>query len=314
MYVGSEQGIERKLVKDLGVRFEAIKCGKLRRYFSWENFKDFFKVPVGIWQARSLLKKFRPKVVFSTGGYVSLPVVLAGWTLKIPVISHELDVVPGLANKISAKFAKKISLSFSESEKYFEKYKKKIVISGSPVRKDIDKGSEEKGYKLTGFDKHRPIVLVMGGSQGAQQINTLVRNNLGELLKKFQIIHLCGRGNLDISAYKRGYKQFEYLNDELKDVYAISEIVISRGGANSLAEIAYLKKKCLVIPLIIGSRGDQVDNAKVFGKKFGWSVLEGEFSNDDFLQALELLKKNSKNTSKLQNGVSKIAEEILSFN
>lgn len=200
-------------MEKLGIDFEGITCGKLRRYFSWENFLDFFRVPIGIVQAYKILKRYKPVVVFSKGGYVSFPVTVAAWKLKIPVILHESDVVPGLANRLSMKFARKICISFEETKNYLsKKLLKKTVYTGNPVRKSIFEGSREKGLKFTGLNEYRPIILVMGGSQGATQINKLVRSTLDELLKKFQIIHIAGRGNIDIGIHKTGYKQYEYID------------------------------------------------------------------------------------------------------
>jgi len=255
---------------------------------------DFFRVPAGIVQAFFIIKKFKADKVFSKGGYVSLPVVIAAKLLSVPVILHESDLSPGLANKIAAKFASKICLSFEESKKYFKKFaNKKVLFTGSPIRNEILEGNIKDGYKFTKLDKFRPIILIMGGSQGAAQINKLVIDSLDQLLKKFQIIHLVGRGNLNISIHKRGYTQYEFLNEQLKDVYAISELIISRAGANSLFEIAALKKKAIIIPLSTNSsRGDQIENARIFIKKYGWSVLQGKVNCDDFIKAIEFAQMN----------------------
>jgi UDP-N-acetylglucosamine--N-acetylmuramyl-(pentapeptide) pyrophosphoryl-undecaprenol N-acetylglucosamine transferase len=261
-----------------------------------------------------VLKKFKPEVVFSKGGYVGLPVTLAGAKLKIPVIVHESDVIPGLANKIAFRFADKICISFEETKKFIaERYWQKIILTGNPVRKSLLGGDQNKAYKITGFDKHRPVILVMGGSQGAMQINNLVDASLSELLKKFQIIHIRGRGNLDISLHKKGYIQYEYVDENLKDFYALSELVVSRGGANSLSEIAFLKKKALVIPLgTAGSRGDQIENAKVFTRKFGWGMLTEKVGSEEFVKAVELAYKNDSSGSEFKNGVEEIVKKIIS--
>lgn len=274
---------------------------------------DFFKVPIGIWQAYGELKKFKADVVFSKGGFVAVPTVVAAYMLKIPVIIHESDVVPGLANKLVARYARKICVSFENSKKYFKKYGEKVLVTGNPVREFLRNGDREKAYKFTGLDRHRPVILVMGGSQGAKQINDLIRDSLDELLKKFQIVHICGRGNLNIGLHHKGYVQYEYLEEQLADVYALCEMIISRGGANSLAEIAFLKKKALIIPLgKEASRGDQMDNARVFAKDFGWAILSGEINRNDFIKTVVMSYNNRMNQeAKFKNGSKEIAEIIL---
>ena len=301
------------MLRDSGVDYSVIATGKLRRYFSWQNFVDAFKVPLGIFQSWRILKKFKPDVVFSKGGFVSFPVCRAASFLKIPVIIHESDISPGLANKLSFKYAEKILLSFDESKKYLkEKFLKKAKVVGTPIRQEIFDGNAAAGRKFAGMDHHRPIILVMGGSQGARQINALVRENLSDLLKKFQVVHIAGRGNIDISVKKKGYKQYEFVQEQLKDLYAAAEMVVSRAGANSLAEIAALRKKAVIVPLTHGaSRGDQVQNAKVYAQKFAWSVLYGDVSGADFLKAIALTHKNKLPDEKVQNATKEIAKLIL---
>lgn len=314
-YVGSKNGPEKRLVEKMGIDYEGVSCGKLRRYFSFENFIDVFRIPMGIVQAYKILKKFNPEIVFSKGGYVSFPVTVAAWKLEIPVILHESDVVPGLANKLSMKFAKKICVSFEETKNYLSrKLLRKVVVTGNPVRESIFGGSRESGYKFTGFNEHRPVVLVIGGSQGAAQINNLVISTLDELLKKFQIVHVVGRGNLDIGVHKNGYKQFEYIDENLRDIYAICDLVVSRGGANSLAEIGLLKKKAVIIPLsTLGSRGDQIENSRIFIRKFGWSMLSGNVSKQDFIDAIFLAFHNQTKIlgNEISNGTDTIVDLIL---
>jgi len=311
LYIGSIDGVERRLIEKLGVRYEGVPCGKLRRYFSWENFVDAFKVPVGVLKARKLIRDFEPEVIFSKGGYVSVPVVLASG--RVPLVIHESDVSPGMATRVAMKRAKKICLSFEESREHIAaRYKNKVVVTGAPVRSEILEGSAEAAHKLCGFDKHRPVLLVMGGSLGAAQINDFVRGSLDELLKRFQVVHLVGRGNLDIGLKKRGYKQFEYLDEQMKDIYASCEMAVTRGGANSLLELAVLGKKALVIPLgSAASRGEQRLNAEVYAKKMGWSVLSGETSSENFVRTVEMAYANSVSGGKVQNGVKKVLDIIL---
>ncbi len=312
LYIGSRDGIEKVLCEKFGVPYKGISCGKLRRYFSWENFRDFFRVPVGVFQAYRIIKKFGADAIFSKGGFVSLPVAVAGRFLGVPVIVHESDVSPGLANKIAFKMASKICISFEETKKYLsESALKKAVFTGNPLREF--NGSFERGLKFTGFNKFRPIILVMGGSQGAQQINALVRESLDELLKKFQIVHIVGKGNLDISVKEKGYKQYEYLDEQLADIYAISEMVISRGGANALAELAMMRKKVLVIPLgQEGSRGEQFLNAQVFGRLFGWPILSGKIKTKDFVNNVMMAFNHQINSgAKFKNGLKAVVDVIV---
>ena len=311
--MGSKDGIERGMCEKFGVKYEGVACGKLRRYFSLENFLDFFKVPVGVLQAYEVLKKFKADVVFSKGGFVGVPTVIAARMLGISVVLHESDVVPGLANKLSARFASKICVSFEATRKFFGNFKDRVELTGNPIRSWIKEGVAEAAYKFTGLDKYRPVILVMGGSQGAMQINNLLRSSLDELLKKFQIVHLCGKGNLDIGIHKKGYVQYEFLDKQLADIYAMCEMIVSRGGANSLAEIAYLGRKALIIPLgSATSRGDQIDNAREFSHEFAWAVLSGEISVKDFIKGVELAYANDINTNEnFINGSKEIAKIIL---
>lgn len=296
------------------IPFQEISVGKLRRYFSWANFADFFRFFGGIFGSYKILGKIKPDVVFSKGGYVGLPVTIAARFKKIPVILHESDAIIGLANRIGFKFAKKICLSFEETKLLVpKKYQRKILVTGSPVRKFIMNGKKEDGYKFTGFDKFRPVILIMGGSQGAAQINELVKESLDELLKKFQVVHLTGKGNLDIGVHKKGYKQYEFLNEDLKNIYAISEMVVTRGGANSLFEIALLRKKALIMPLgQEASRGDQIENAKIFSKELGWGMICGKITSSQFISAITLAFENEVNKSKkFKNGTAEITNLIL---
>lgn len=314
LYIGSSDGIEKKLVEKFNIPYKGVYCGKFRRYFSLKNFVDPFKIPVGIVQAYRALKSFGADVVFSKGGFVSFPVVVAARFLKIPVIVHESDITPGLSNKLCFRFANKICLSFEDTKAYISKsFHKKIIFTGPPVRESILLGDKEKGYKFTSLNKFRPVILVIGGSQGSEQINELVRASLSELLKKYQIVHIVGRGNLDISTHENGYFQYEYLDEPLKDVYAICEMVVSRGGANSLAELALLKKKVMIIPISSpASRGEQVSNSTFFARKFGWSLIYGELTREDFIKNVKLAFDNQTNLSyKFVNGTKKIVNLIL---
>jgi UDP-N-acetylglucosamine--N-acetylmuramyl-(pentapeptide) pyrophosphoryl-undecaprenol N-acetylglucosamine transferase len=292
LYIGSNKGIDREMVEKAGIPFKGVHCGKLRRYFSWENLLDLFKIPIGICQSLSLISRFSPNLVFSKGGYVSIPVVIAAKLLGKKIIVHESDVVPGLANKICFRMADKILLSFPESAKYLDKFKEKLFVVGNPVRKEIMHGSKTQGYQLTKFNRELPIVLVMGGSQGAQKINQYIWSNLRELIPICQIIHICGSGKKGLALSGLGLKnyfQYEFVKEELAHFYAVCDLIITRAGANSIAEIMSLKKPAILIPLPkSSSRGDQIINAKIIQKKGLGLVLDQDKTDSrEFLMKLK---------------------------
>lgn len=276
-YIGSINGMEKGLIEATGTPYHGISSGKLRRYFDWKNFSDPFRVLKGYGQAVSLMKKIKPDVVFSKGGFVSVPVVLAAKHCHIPAIIHESDITPGLANKIAIKGAKKVCCNFPETMKYLPA--DKAVLTGSPIRRELFSGNAENAIRLCNFKDHsKPVLLVIGGSLGSKIVNEAVRKVLPELLEKFYVIHLCGKGNLDNSLSGTiGYAQFEYASSELTDMFALADMAISRAGANSICELLALHKPNILIPLsAAASRGDQVLNANSF-KKQGFSyVLEEE--------------------------------------
>ena len=276
-YIGSYAGIEKKLVTQQDVPYYGISSGKLRRYFDWQNFTDPFRVMRGFVQAKDLLKKIRPDVIFSKGGFVSVPVVRAAGGLHIPVIIHESDMTPGLANRLSIPVAKKVCCSFPETLKYLPA--EKAVLTGSPIRKELLEGSRPEGLKYLGWEERDiPTLLVIGGSQGSAVINKALRQDLDLLLPSFRIIHLCGKGNLDESLNEReGYVQLEYVSDELKDLFSLADIVLSRAGANSICELLALRKPNLLVPLsAASSRGDQILNAESYRRQGYSLVLEEE--------------------------------------
>ena len=283
-YIGSYDGIEKKLIEELGVPYHGIASGKLRRYFDWKNFSDPFRVMKGFFQSKKLLKQLKPDIIFSKGGFVSVPVVQAAKQLHIPVIIHESDMTPGLANKICMRTAKKICCNFPETVKLLPA--DKAVLTGTPIRRELLNGSRDAGFAFTGLSDDKPILLMMGGSTGSRAVNAGLRSALPQLLKEFHVIHLCGKGNLDSTLAQPGYIQYEYISDELKDLFAISDIVLSRAGANAICELLALKKPNILVPLPAAvSRGDQILNANSF-KKQGFSyVLEEEKLNADTLMA-----------------------------
>lgn len=287
-YIGTENGIERKLIEEEKIKYHIISSGKLRRYFDIKNFTDPFKVIKGVFEAKSIIKKEKPDIVFSKGGFVSVPVVLGAYFNKIPIIIHESDITPGLANKISMPYATKICVTFEEAMEHINK--NKAVLTGSPIRNELFKGSRIKAKEFCGFEDNKPVILVTGGSLGSRIINECVRESLEGLLKNFNVIHLCGKGNLEKSLkVVEGYAQFEYIKEELSDLMQLADIVISRAGSNTIFELLALKKPNILIPLSAkASRGDQILNANSF-KKSGYSkVIEEENLNAlNLLEAIE---------------------------
>ena len=283
-YIGSYDGIEKKLIEEIGVSYCGISSGKFRRYLSAKNFTDPFRVIKGYGEAKKIIKEYKPDVLFSKGGFVSVPVVLAAKKYKIPIIIHESDMTPGLANKISIPYASTVCHNFPETAQYLPAGKS--LLTGSPIREELRTGDKLTGLNLCGFTANKPIIMVVGGSLGAVAVNNAVRNSLDNLLKKYQIVHLCGKGKIDETlCNKSGYKQFEYIKSELKDLFAMSDIIISRAGANAICEIVALRKPSILIPLSAkASRGDQLLNANSF-KKQGFS--EVIFEEDVTSQLLE---------------------------
>ncbi|MFD1037607.1 undecaprenyldiphospho-muramoylpentapeptide beta-N-acetylglucosaminyltransferase [Virgibacillus byunsanensis] len=275
-YIGSKNGIERKLISQLDeVTYYPISTGKLRRYMSKENLKDPFKVLKGTAQAWRIIGKRKPSIIFSKGGFVSVPVVLAGKMRGIPSVIHESDFTPGLANKISTPFTQKVLATFPETMDYLPKKKAEYV--GAVIRDELFQGSRKKGLEMCGFTDPKPVLLIMGGSGGSEKINETVRNSLDQLLTEFHVIHICGTGKIDETIERKGYKQFEYVDEELKDLFAATDYVLSRAGANAIFEFLALRKPMLLIPLSKGaSRGDQIINAKSFMEKRYARVMQEE--------------------------------------
>lgn len=292
-YIGSYDGIERKLIEQCHIPYYGISSGKLRRYFDWKNFSDPFKVMKGYRQARVLLKKLNPDVLFSKGGFVSVPVILAAKHRKIPAIIHESDITPGLANKLAIPNASKVCCNFPETLKYLPA--EKAVLTGSPIRKELLSGNRLHGLTYCHFKPDKPVILIIGGSSGSQFINEVVRSLLPDLLEKYQVLHLCGKGNLDTSLNNTaGYAQFEYANQELSDLFAAADIVISRAGANAICELLALRKPNILIPLSANaSRGDQILNARSFERQ-GYSMVieEEQLSNVVLSDAIGKLFEN----------------------
>ena len=292
-YIGSYQGMEKNLIEEQGITYYGISSGKLRRYFNLKNITDPARVVKGFFQAKKLLKKLRPDVVFSKGGFVSVPVVLAAKTLRIPAIIHESDITPGLANKLAIPAAYKVCCNFPETLKYLPK--EKAVLTGSPIRAELLSGSRNTALSFCKFSSEKPIILVIGGSSGSKFLNDTIRSLLDIFLKDYQIIHLCGKGNLDKSLnQKAGYIQFEYDSGELRDMLAAADLVISRAGANSICELLALHKPNILIPLsAAASRGDQILNAKSFQKQgFSYVLEEEQLSAETLCEAVKYVFQN----------------------
>lgn len=292
-YIGSYTGIEKELIEPFGIPYHGISSGKLRRYFSVQNFTDPFRVLKGFREAHKLIRQLKPDVIFSKGGFVSVPVVLAGKRCKVPVIIHESDMTPGLANKIAIPSAAKVCCNFPETLKSLPEGK--AVLTGSPIRQELLSGNKIAAMDMCHFTSDKPVILVIGGSLGAVAVNNAVREALPELLKDFQIIHLCGKGKTDESLKDvEGYCQFEYIKNELRNLFALADIVISRAGANAICELLALHKPNLLIPLSANaSRGDQILNARSFERQGFSLVLEEEqLTKETLLNAVKTLYEN----------------------
>ncbi|HLR53895.1 MAG TPA: undecaprenyldiphospho-muramoylpentapeptide beta-N-acetylglucosaminyltransferase [Pseudogracilibacillus sp.] len=293
-YIGSKDGIEKELVEDIpSVTYHAISTGKLRRYLSLDNIKDPFKVMKGILQSWNILRKKKIDVVFSKGGFVSVPVVIAARLKRVPTIIHESDLTPGLANKIASKFAKKIVTTFPETVNYLPN--QKTEHAGAVIRQELYEGDPERGHTLLNGNTGKPVLLIMGGSIGSQNINETIRKNITNLLENYQIVHICGKNNIDDSIQQEGYTQFEYVQEELKHIFSITDLVVSRAGANAIYEFLAMQLPMLLIPLSrAASRGDQIDNAKSFSNQGFANVLyEEDLTSDSFLRAIQQLSENA---------------------
>lgn len=316
-YIGSYDGIERKLIEDLKIPYYGIASGKLRRYFDPKNFSDPFKVLKGISEAKKLLKQLQPNIIFSKGGFVAVPVAIAAKSCKIPVIIHESDMTPGLANKICIPSASKVCANFPETLENLPRGK--AILTGTPIRKELFNGNKINGLKFCGFTANKPILLIVGGSSGSVLVNNAIRDILPTLLKDYQVIHLCGKGKLDETLNgTEGYVQFEYIKKELSDLLAAADVVISRAGANAICELLALRKPNILIPLgLNASRGDQILNAESFERQ-GYSkvILEEDLSGiilfDAIKETFEHIEeyKEAMDKSKMNNSVETIVNLI----
>lgn len=304
VYIGSRDGMEKELIAKAGMEYYGIHSGKLRRYFDKKNFTDIFNVLKGISEASKIVKKTKPQVIFSKGGFVAVPVVVAGFLNNVPVVVHESDMTPGLANKLAIPFAKTVCTTFPEAVKHIKG--DKGVHTGTPIRKELFTGSPQKGLDFCGFNTSKPVILVMGGSQGSAKINGAIKSGINELTDKYQIIHLRGKGNLDKDLDNiKGYRQFEYISDELKDLLACCDMVISRAGSNAICEFSALKKPMVLIPLSRAvSRGDQILNAQSYEKQgFAAVIQEEELTTDILVNTVNMVYNDrEKIISAMENG------------
>ncbi|MDF9413480.1 undecaprenyldiphospho-muramoylpentapeptide beta-N-acetylglucosaminyltransferase [Brevibacillus laterosporus] len=292
-YIGSKNGIEQRLVAEFDqVHYHSVSTGKLRRYFDWKNFTDVYKVMKGIFQAYLLIRRLKPDVVFSLGGFVSVPVVLGAKLNGIATIIYEPDVHMGLANRISYPFATKVCTTFLETKK--NNPSKKTIHIGALVKDTLKAGDRERGISFCNFTYQKPVLLVMGGSQGAERINQVVRAVLPDLLQNFQVIHLCGPGKIEASIQQEGYQQFEYVTHVLPDLLAAADIVVSRAGSNSIHELLALQKPMLLIPHTSGgTRNGQIKNAQNFQQAGYAAILMQEtMTNQSFLDSVYHLHQN----------------------
>ena len=283
-YIGSQHGVEKKMISGMDIPYHEIRCGKLRRYFSWKNFFDPINTVIGIVQSIAILLWLKPRVVFSKGGFVAFPVVFAAWLCRIPVIAHESDFSPGLANRLSFPFARRLCVTFAAAKNGF-KHQKKIHVTGTPIRSNLFSGSRENGLLACGFNDQKSCVLMLGGGQGSKVMNACLRAALDMLGERYQVVHLCGAGQIDPLLLKRkNYFQIEYADDLLADLYAMSDLVISRAGANTVYELLALNKPHIFIPLSRkSSRGDQIQNAEHFCKQGISRVIYEEALNPGIL-------------------------------
>lgn len=293
VYIGSQKGIERTLIEKEKLPYYGIASGKLRRYFDWKNFTDIFRIGWGIVQATYRIRRLKPTLVFSKGGFVTVPVVIGAWLNHVPVVVHESDMTPGLANKIALRFAMKICTTFEETLRYLPK--EKAVFTGAPIRQTILNGDSGKGYQYTGLDPQKKTLMLTGGSLGAKSLNTALRASLDQLLPKYNVIHLCGKNNLspDLEGTK-GYCQYDFVGDPLPDLFAITDFVISRAGSNTITELLALQKPNLLIPLPASqSRGDQLVNSAAF-EKAGYSLVlqEEALTATSLIEGIETLVKD----------------------
>ena len=275
LYVGSRNGPEQSYAREWGIPYKSIPVGKWRRYFDWKNLTDPLKVGAGVIKSLWIIQRFKPDVIFSKGGFVSVPILLAGHWLRVPIIIHDSDAVPGLTTRLTARWATKICLGYEAAAVYLpQKVQSKIVVTGIPIRKELLKANAATGRKLAHFNAKKPIVLIMGGSLGAASINRAVQASLPKLTRLAQILHVAGTGKATLRA-SSSYRPYEYVGSELVHFYAMADVVVMRAGANSLAELETLGKPMILIPLGQDvSHGDQMVNAELLRERGAAIVIQ----------------------------------------
>ncbi len=313
LYIGSSSGLEETFCREHGIKFKAVATGKLRRYFSIQNFLDWFKLPVGIFQSLKIIKKFNPDVIFSKGGYVAVPPVIAGAFLKKKIVIHESDYTPGLATRLTARFARGICVP---TRKTGELLKKKVHTTGNPVRKEILEGNRSLAEKFLKTKVSSPVILVMGGSTGALKLNELIWSSLPLLTKHFTVIHATGKGKTYKKIKDKKYFQFEYLKDELKDIYSIADLIICRSGAGAVSEVNALGLPAVYVPLSgKSSRGDQWENAEHVSSTPHIILDDSALTPEEFFEKVNLFYKKNKGKKipdkKALDAVKNIAKVIL---
>ena len=329
MFIGPNGKLEKRLMEAEGIATKSVMTGKLRRYFSLKNFVDVFRIPMGIIQALWHLLWFMPDAIFSKGGCASLPVVIAGWVYRIPVLIHESDAKPGMANSLLAKFSTRVAVSYPSAESYFPA--EQVVITGSPLRDDINQGDKDNAIKMFSLTESKKTIFVWGGSQGAKPINDKILEVLPELLRKYQVIHQAGENNfeevvkrageLGIKNGREGYHALPFIGEELKDILAVTDLVISRAGSSSISEIAANGKPAIIIPLENSGNDHQRMNAYSIAKIGGCIVLEeGNLGEHMLLGKIDEIMNNEELRNKLTENIkafyhpdaaSRIAEGII---
>ncbi len=299
VFVGTKDGIEKDMVQKADLQYKSIISGKLRRYFSWKNFIDPFKIIFAFFQSINLIVKERPKMIISAGSFVSVPFVWAGWIMRVPILIHQMDIRPGLANKLMAPFATKITVTF---EKSLKDYGEKSVWTGNPI--SLQKENKKSNLKL---DEKLPSILILGGGTGAGEINNLVEGSIDKLAELCKIVHVTGKGKA-LEIKHKNYHQFEFLDQ--RHLYYIMDkvdLVITRAGIGTLTEISYFKKVAIIIPI---PDSHQEDNAQIFENKEAAIVLnEKDLDGDKFVLTIKNIFKDKNLQKKLIENVEKISKK-----
>ncbi len=314
LFIGPKGSIEKKIMEKENIPLKYVLVGKMRRYFSFLYLVDILKMPLGVIQALVYLLFYMPDAIFSKGGYASFPVVVVGWLYRIPILIHDSDANPGLANTFLAKFADRIAVSYPQAEKYFPA--KQVVLTGNPLRADINQGEAQKAREKFSLLESKKVIFVWGGSQGAQAINNKILDILPDLLKRYQVIHQTGEKNfkevehkagvLGIKNGRRGYVAIPFIGEELKDILAVADLIISRSGSNSISEIAANGKASIIIPLANSANNHQRMNAYAIAKIGGCVVLEeANLGSSMLLNEINKIMTETELKEKLERNIKK---------